>query len=220
MVAIGVTGHRVLAEQGKLEAGLDDVASRIAAGFPGEPWTVISALAEGADRLVARRLLAGPATRLVAVLPLAAGDYEANFSAAPSRQEFRALLDGADEVIEVVPATSQDAAYEAAGREVLDRADVLVAVWDGQGAQGQGGTAAIVAQARARGLPLAWVHAGNRKPGTLEPTSLGAEQGAVTFERLPEGGRGGERPWLPEFVSPRSRSPGCAGGTANPAQAS
>lgn len=190
MVAIGVTGHRVLADQEKLDAGLDTVISRIAEAFPGEEWTVVSALAEGADRLVAGRLLDRPATRLVAVLPLAAGDYEADFSAPGSVREFRSLLGRADEVGEVAPTASRDAAYEAAGREVLDRADVLIAVWDGRGAQGQGGTAAIVPQARERGLPLAWLHAGNRRPGTLEPTSLGAEQGEVTFERLIAGGRG------------------------------
>ena len=194
MVAIGVSGHRVLAEQRKLEAGLDAVASRIAAAFPGEPWTVISALAEGADRLVAHRLLARSGTRLVAVLPLAADDYETDFTTAASRQEFRSLLDGADEVIEIAPQASRDAAYEAAGRKVLDRTDVLVTIWDGQGAQGQGGTAAVIAQARELGMPLAWVHAGNRRPETLEPTSLGAEQGAVTFERLPDDGRGEQRP--------------------------
>jgi hypothetical protein len=186
VAGIGVTGHRVLAEREKLEAGLDAVALRIAAAFPGEPWTVISALAEGADRLVARRLLARLGTRFLAVLPLAADDYEADFSTAGSRHEFRSLLDRADEVVEIAPTASRDTAYAAAGREVLDRADLLVAVWDGQGAQGHGGTAAIVAQARERGLPLAWVHAGNRRPDTLELTSLGAEQGEVTFERLPE----------------------------------
>jgi hypothetical protein len=61
---------------------------------------------------------------------------------------------------------------------------VLIAIWDGKTAQGQGGTGAIMARARQRGLPIAWVHAGNRKPGTQEPTSLGAEQGMVTFEHV------------------------------------
>jgi len=189
VAGIGITGHRVLAEREKLEAGLDTVALRLAAAFPGEPWTVISALAEGADRLVVRRLLAKPGTRLVAVLPLAANDYETDFSTVGSRHDFRSLLDRADEVVEVAPTASRDAAYAAAGREVLNRADVLVTIWDGQDAEGQGGTGAIVAQARERGLPIAWVHADNHHPKTLEPTSLGTEQGEVTFERLPQGDR-------------------------------
>ena len=50
--------------------------------------------------------------------------------------------------------------------------------------EGQGGTGEVVAQARARGKPIAWIHAGNRKPGTMEPTSLGADQGRVTYENL------------------------------------
>lgn len=194
MVRIGVTGHRVLADQEQLEAGLDAVALRLAAAFPGERWTIVSALAEGADRLVVRRLLARPATRLVVVLPLTADDYETDFCAAASRREFRSLLARADDVVQVATAAGRDAAYESAGRELLDRADVLIAIWDGRGAQGQGGTGAIVAQARERGLPLAWVHAGNRRPETLEPTSLGADQGKVAFERLPDAGPGASGP--------------------------
>jgi hypothetical protein len=42
----------------------------------------------------------------------------------------------------------------------------------------------IVDEARQNGLPIAWIHAGNRVPGTHEPTSLGEEQGKITFERL------------------------------------
>jgi hypothetical protein len=67
---------------------------------------------------------------------------------------------------------------------MLDAVDVLVAIWDGGDAHGDGGTADVVTGARARNMPLAWVHAGNRVPGTMEATSLGAEQGRVTFENL------------------------------------
>jgi hypothetical protein len=185
VAVIGVTGHRVLAEVDRLEAGLDRVARHLEEAFPAEGWTVVSALAEGADRLGASRFLARPGTRLVAVLPLPRDDYETDFATPTSREEFRSLLARAGEVVELPTGRSREEAYEAGGREVLARADVLVAVWDGQGAQGQGGTGGIVAEARKCGLPIAWVHAGNRRPGTLEPTSLGAEQGEVSFERFP-----------------------------------
>ncbi len=183
MVAIGVTGHRILAEVDKLEAGLDVVVRRLEEAFPGR-WTVLSALADGSDRLVAHRLLGREGTRLVAVLPLARDDYECDFATGASLRGFRDLLARADEAVELAPRASRDEAYEAGGRAVLDRADVMVTIWDGQGAQGRGGTGGIVAEARERGLPLAWVHAGNRRPGTEEPTSLGDEQGEVTFERF------------------------------------
>ena len=95
------------------------------------------------------------------------------------------MLKRAAEVLEVAPQAGRDGAYEAAGRAVLDRSDALIAVWDGREAQGRGGTGGVVAEARRRGLPVAWIRAGNRRPEALEPVSLGARQGAVTFERFP-----------------------------------
>ena len=41
-------------------------------------------------------------------------------------------------------------------------------------------------KARRRGLPLAWVHAGNARAGSRESLSLGDEQGVVTLERFPK----------------------------------
>ena len=70
------------------------------------------------------------------------------------------------------------------GELILEKADVLLAIWDGREAQGQACTGEVVAGARKRGLQIAWVHAGNRKPETQQPTSLGAEQGSVTYENL------------------------------------
>jgi hypothetical protein len=189
MVAIGVTGHRILAELDKINAGVDEALHRIEQAFPGEPLTVISPLAEGADRLVAYRILARPQSRLVVPLPLLQADYMADFPSAESQEEFCQLLRRAEEVIELPHSSTRKEAYRTAGMYVLEHSDVLIAIWDGRGAQGQGGTGGIVARARARGMPIAWVHAGNRKPGTQEPTSLEAEQGGVTFENFsPRGG--------------------------------
>ncbi len=67
---------------------------------------------------------------------------------------------------------------------ILEHCDVLVALWDGQSEQGKGGTGEIVAIARERGLPLAWVQCGNRQPGTNQPTLLRGRQGKVIFERF------------------------------------
>jgi hypothetical protein len=52
---------------------------------------------------------------------------------------------------------SREDAYERAGRYVVDRSDAIIALWDGEPARGQGGTAAIVAYARKRGVPLVWI---------------------------------------------------------------
>jgi hypothetical protein len=185
MVMIGVTGHRFLAETDKIAAGLEGCVSVLESSFPCH-WTVASALADGADRLVTARLLAREGTRLVVFLPLALRAYETDFTTATAVAEFRTLLARADEVTELPVQRSRQDAYRAAGEAIVSRADLLIAVWDGQPGHGVGGTGAIVAAARARRIPLAWIHAGNRIPGTQEATTLGAEQGTVTFEDFPD----------------------------------
>lgn len=122
--------------------------------------------------------------RLLVPLPLPVDDYLQDFIGDEAAATFHQLLARADEVIELSPATSRPTSYEMAGNFVIHNCDVLVAIWDGQLAQGQGGTGLVVQRARHLGLPLAWIHAGNRKPGTNEPTSLGEEQGRVDFERF------------------------------------
>lgn len=184
-MVIGVTGHRVLAALDKIAIGIGTAIDRIEQSCGDETVALLSSLAEGADRLVVYALLERLDARLVVPLPLPRDEYEHDFTSAESVDEFRRLVARADEVIELPPAPSHDAAYEAAGFYIADHCDVLIAVWDGQPAQERGGTADVVARARARKLPIAWVHAGNRKPGTNEPTSLGEEQGMVTFEDFP-----------------------------------
>ena len=184
MTRIGVTGHRILTDLEKIEAGVEAAVRRIELKFQGEPLTVISALAEGADRIVARHVLARPDAGLTVPLPLAKSDYLADFQSEDSRAEFLSLLQRADRVEEMPAAATREQAYEAAGQYVLNNSDALIAIWDGRNAQGQGGTGEIVARARHRGLPIAWVHAGNREPATNRPTSLGDEQGRVTFENI------------------------------------
>jgi hypothetical protein len=187
MVRVGVTGHRFLAEIDTIAAGIEEALRRIEHERPGESLAVVSSLAEGADRLVVRHVLKRSGARLITPLPLARAAYMDDFSSTESKAEFSDLVAAAGEVVQLPEAASRAAAYRAAGTYVLDHCDVLLAVWDGQSAQGRGGTAHIVEQARMRGLPVAWVHAGNRRPGTRQPSSLGAEQGAVTFENWGSG---------------------------------
>jgi len=181
---IGVTGHRALAETGLVTAGIGAALARVEASHPGRSLVVVSALAEGADRLVAEAVLRRPNSRLEAVLPLPKFDLLNDFETPESKEEFLRFLARTDEVVELPACASREEAYAAANDRLLDGIDVLVAVWDGETAQGDAGTAEVVARARALRLPLAWVHAGNRKPDTMEPTSLGEEQGKVTFENL------------------------------------
>jgi len=45
-------------------------------------------------------------------------------------------------------------AYDAVGRVVLDQSDILLAIWNGQPAAGEGGTANILKLARSRHIPV------------------------------------------------------------------
>lgn len=185
ILQIGVTGHRILDEIVKLQAGIDQALIRIAEAYPGEVWSVVSSLAEGADRLVVQRvLLARPEARLIVPLPLPVIDYRLDFSTEQSPLEFESLLVRADEVILPPKGTFRSDCYWLAGKTVLERSDVLIALWDGLNAQGPGGTGEMVKAARMSGLPLAWVHCGNRTPGINQATNLGEEQGKVSFERF------------------------------------
>lgn len=162
-LVIGVTGHRKLADEARLAAKIDAVLDEIvkqaagegrAGGAPAPRLCVISPLAEGADRLVAKRVLARQGAALEAVLPMDEVDYAADFKSEASRLEFRDLLARARAVRWMSRAPSRDEAYAAAGRYVVDHCDVLIAVWDGRQANGPGGTADVVAYARSRARGL------------------------------------------------------------------
>ncbi|GAB4503259.1 MAG: hypothetical protein Fur0043_02510 [Anaerolineales bacterium] len=112
-------------------------------------------------------------------------EYIKYFSSWESVELFQEMLKKAEKVIRLPNQTDKEIAYLEAGKYILANSDILVAIWDGQAAQGRGGTGEIVQLARQQGLPLAWILAGNRQPGTLEPTSLNEKQGKVVFEGFP-----------------------------------
>jgi len=159
---IGVTGARTLTNAPLLGSRIESVLARIGdelqrrSAVPGR-YVILSPLAEGADRLVARKGIEVLDAQLVVVLPLDENDYVDDFETSESKAEFNELRARAHRVTQVEPATSRAAAYEMAGRYVVDHCDVLIALWDGEPASGRGGTAEIVSYARRLGCPLFWI---------------------------------------------------------------
>jgi hypothetical protein len=149
-----VTGHRDPVESEELFAAVRSCLVEIRERFPGSVATpvffeILSALAEGADRLVVREtmnLLTRPDVdvELHAVLPLKVDDYRDAFGADISRQSFDKLLKGAAARTEMPHVRDRDAAFESAGRYIADHSDIVIALWDGHKAAGRGGTAEIV----------------------------------------------------------------------------
>ena len=117
----GVTGHRNIDEHDPLLAEairdvLDLLRSRCRPGTAATPvnLVVVSALAEGADRMVAREAMARGAG-LEVVLPLPSEDYLTDFESGTSRSEFCGLLGQASAVTELAASGTRDQAYERAG---------------------------------------------------------------------------------------------------------
>ncbi len=196
---IGVTGHRRCDKPEELRERIRQAIARLLTLAPVAPGAglalvVVSALAEGADRLVAEEVLHAGAdpqilkdalvpvadrliletalvsldARLEVALPLDAEEYAEDFETEESRKAFRCLLAQArpGDIWTAPKGREREEAYERAGRYVVDRCDALIAVWDGEQSKGRGGTAEIVGYAQEHGVPIAWV-----------PT----ESGAVTY---------------------------------------
>jgi hypothetical protein len=162
VLRLGVTGHRALADVDAATQAVDAALDRIERGVEVlEVLEVRSLLAEGADRIVTEQAMRRRTRcRFVAVLPLAPDDYVSDFDDPASAAAFRRLLTEAAHV-EVAPTPagqaddpSREAAYERAGRVVIDTSDVLLALWDGGASRGRGGTAEMVAYARSRGVAV------------------------------------------------------------------
>lgn len=159
---IGVTGHRSLLDDPALREKIRGVVDRIRELMPHSASTashlgVISPLAEGADQLVAREVLNDETAALETPLPFAVNDYLKDFTNEGSRALFRELIKRASILTLLPESRSRDAAYAQIGEYVVDHCDVLIAIWDGEDARGQGGTAEVVELARRRRVPLFWI---------------------------------------------------------------
>jgi hypothetical protein len=145
-LTIGTCGHRDLA------AGSTDVlAGRVRSAIEGwqrqaphTPIQVLSALAEGSDCIVARAAVEAGA-ELIVPLPLPLEEYRKDFHSASSLREFDALIPRAKSVYVVPgPALSRPECYAVLGTHIVQRCDVLVALWDGDPSDQPGGTAEVV----------------------------------------------------------------------------
>ena len=170
---IGVTGHRALHDipllstclreflnTGYLEAFTSEARQTLAkATNTPITFSIISPLAEGADRLVADVVLKHGGM-LEALLPMPVDEYEKDFVTPESKREFREFLAQSQRVTVTEcgaplddPSYRQNA-YLRVGEETVARCDILIALWDGLPSRGIGGTADIVALALDQKKPV------------------------------------------------------------------
>jgi ABC-type multidrug transport system fused ATPase/permease subunit len=129
-------------------------------------YSVLTAIAEGADRIVAKTVLEIENSTIEVVLPLSKEDYLQDFKTSESKLEFEKLLgldynpvrlrnqNLNDQYASEDIHEKRNQSYLNAGKYIVDRCDVLLAIWDGEPARGRGGTAEIVNYARENDRPI------------------------------------------------------------------
>jgi hypothetical protein len=150
---VGFTGHRHLKDSqvvaGAIRSALDELEKTRCA------LSGICSTAIGADTLfleeIARRNLP-----YFLIFPFPAERFEKDFK--PDEwAHVAAYFGGALDIEQVRGVDTDNEAYLECGVRTVDRCDVLMAVWDGQPAAGQGGTGDIVNYARELNKPLIWI---------------------------------------------------------------
>ena len=158
---LGVVGHRRLPDPpDELRRVVRGVLDGFRSRYASTPIVLLSALAEGADRLVAREAL-DAGFSLVVPLPMPREEYEKDFVTPQSLAEFRSLLIRAAASF-VVPAeapeilTDRSTLYANCGAYIARCSFELIALWDGEDSTKIGGTAEIV-RFRLEGIPTPYV---------------------------------------------------------------
>ena len=164
-IHIAVSGHRHLDDVPHLEQEAANACVLIRQVFPKQRFQVFSCLAEGADHLLASVVMERLAASLVAVLPLAERNYRRDFSSRESLHAFRQLKKSASSVVVLDKIKARPQAYQAANQYLLQHCQVLLAIWDGLPARGEGGTAELVEAVRQTGRILLWVPSKPREEG-------------------------------------------------------
>lgn len=162
-VTIAITGHRPNRLSGPhtaLELICREVLSVIRKDIPkDDPQPIVlSGLAEGADRIFAEAALKED-FRLEAVFPFQEDDYRTTFMS-PHSDDFYMLKEKASN-IHLLNGDIQDmeTAFHDLGRFLVEKCDMLVAIWDGEAGIGKGGTPDVIDLARAANKPVVWINA-------------------------------------------------------------
>ena len=113
-----------------------------------------TAMATGADQIAATSARSsGYFVR--AVLPFKPDLYREDFAPGDEADTFDQALSDADEIV-ALPGDRADleAAYVGVGRSLVEAADVMIAIWDGEAGRGPGGTAHVVELALESCVPV------------------------------------------------------------------
>jgi len=151
---IGIVGHRYLANEDTI-AFVTSACSTVLRKFQAERKSLValSALAEGADTLFAD---AAVALQIPLQIVRPFQEYATDFSVQSAKNSYERLRFSASNETDLEYIGRSNEAYLAGMHWIVDRCDLLVAVWDGSPAKGLGGTGDAVE--RAVLLNRDWIH--------------------------------------------------------------
>lgn len=135
---IGITGHQKLNDELIIEWLKSEIVMEVTAMQGVEK--ACSSLAIGADQLFAR-IIIQLNINVIAIIPCK--NYEQTFDEI-NRQEYFHLLAQCQKVETLDFPTPSETAFFSAGKQVVHNSDVLFAIWDGNPANGIGGTGDVV----------------------------------------------------------------------------
>lgn len=191
---VAVTGHRLnqLPEserpriRSEIEHALEAAEDAVRMATGEQPRCVLhSAIAEGADRYAADAALAR-GWRLVTPLPFAVERYAEDFADEASKEHYQRLLWASRRVLPVSDELLKQAGggkaapYAAVGRALIEKADLLLCVWNGLPPKGPGGTSEVAALMLEKGGLVLWIPARGGKTKLVGPAPLPR---AGTFRR-------------------------------------
>jgi hypothetical protein len=111
----------------------------------------LTSLAIGADQLFAQLLKQSNISYKV-IIPC--NNYEMTFTDTTSLGIYQTLLSSAYSNFQLPFAEPSETAFYAAGKEIVDRSDMMFAIWNGQPVKGLGGTGDIVKYAQSIKKPV------------------------------------------------------------------
>lgn len=146
-MTIAVTGHRDIVIDERLINQIDAFFVKMLESY--DTITLLSALADGADQLVAMRALKHKNISLEVPLPMPQEVYEKTLA---NKSNFLKLLHEATRSY-VLPKVHTHP-YENLGHYLVHNSDVLLALWDGTYNAEQGGTGDVVKYAKSQNTTI------------------------------------------------------------------
>ncbi len=180
-IVIGITGHRDLRPEDiqPLRDSITTIFRDMLTNYPFTPVTVLSSLAEGADRIGAMVAIE-MGIDLICPLPFEKELYLADFSSDESKKEFEYILtqasswfslplvEGAKHEDIVQHGHSRDMQYAQVGAYLAQHSQVMIALWDGELLEAIGGTGKVV-HYKLHGVPKQF----GREQSPLDPVETG-----------------------------------------------